>query len=79
MCFGICPKCLRLPVRLTKHHILPRRFFSQPRYSTNDNAPIMWLCRKCHDRADALLPQAVKLTKQEYFEIAYMFLGGNYD
>lgn len=45
-----CEKC-RTRRRLTRHHVLPRRFFGSP-----DDAPICVLCRPCHDELERLIP-----------------------
>lgn len=77
MCIGLCPKCLAVPVKLTAYHILPRRFYK--RQQQKGFEPILHLCRKCHDAIEALIPERVKLEDEEYFDIARMFIGGNYD
>jgi hypothetical protein len=56
-------------MELTRHHILPRRFFGNKK-----NSPILHLCRKCHDDIELLLPQEIKMTRSEYVEIAVDFL-----
>lgn len=65
---GLCPKCLRLKP-MTKHHILPKRFFGS-------NSPILNLCRSCHDLIEELIPESVKLDFREYMELTVDFLRG---
>lgn len=60
---GVCPKCFEITV-LTRHHILPQRFFGK-----KNNSSKIFLCRKCHDIADRLTPYKEKLDKQEYLNI----------
>lgn len=42
---GTCPKCGRVNVPLTKHHIYPRWVFGF-------NDIVVYLCRECHDEAE---------------------------
>lgn len=62
----LCPKCLESKPG-TKHHVLPRRFF-------NGKGPILYLCRKCHDAIERILPQNVELHPDDYLQITKEFL-----
>ena len=62
----MCPKCHR-NVRLTRHHILPKRFFK----GSGDR---ILICRLCHDELELRIPQKTKLTEEEYYQILYKFL-----
>jgi hypothetical protein len=64
----LCPKCREVK-KGTRHHILPQRFYGNP-----PNAPILFLCRSCHDSLEEIIPQFQQLTDDEYFEIATDFL-----
>ena len=66
--YGLCPKCLKCKP-LTRHHILPKRFFNVP-----SSIPILHLCRKCHDKIERLIPYHRKLNREDYIEIARNFL-----
>lgn len=68
MCVVLCPKCLQIREG-SKHHILPRRFFTP-----NNNSPLLFLCRDCHDEIEKLIPQHERLDRDEYFLIAEEFL-----
>jgi hypothetical protein len=56
---------------LTRHHLLPRRF-----YGSDPSSPILHICRKCHDEIEEIIPQYQKLPDEEYFAIAREFLKG---
>ena len=64
----LCPKCKRIREG-TRHHILPVRFFG-----SNQNSPILYLCRDCHDLIENEIPLHVRLERDEYFLIAEEFL-----
>lgn len=66
--YGICPRCMYLR-DLTKHHIYPRRFFGKLL-----NAPILFLCRTCHDLLETNIPQDMVLHKDDYLLIVREFL-----
>ncbi len=68
MCVILCVKCLRIR-ESSKHHLLPRRFFG-----SNQNSPLLFLCRECHNDLEEQIPQHVKLDRDEYFQIAVDFL-----
>ena len=68
MCVILCAKCLRIR-ESSKHHLLPRRFFG-----SNQNSPLLFLCRECHNDLEDQIPQHVKLDRDEYFQIAVEFL-----
>ncbi|MDA3815585.1 MAG: hypothetical protein PF549_04430 [Patescibacteria group bacterium] len=73
---GICPKCFKLK-RLTKHHILPKRF-----YKRNDHT--IYLCRDCHDEIEVILERlecdnSGRLKHHHYQEVIKRFIrGGEY-
>jgi hypothetical protein len=64
----MCAKCLKIR-ESSKHHLLPRRFFG-----SNENSPLLFLCRDCHTALEKLIPQHHKLERDEYFLIAVEFL-----
>lgn len=68
MCVILCPSCKKI-TEGTRHHILPVRFFG-----SNENSPILYLCRPCHDEIEKLIPQFTRLDRDEYFQIAVEFL-----
>ena len=69
MCGQIfCPGCRQIREG-TRHHVLPVRFFG-----SNQNSPILYLCRPCHDRIEREIPQHTKLEREQYLEIATEFL-----
>lgn len=45
---GECPKCEK-HLRLTKHHVFPKRHFRKEVY--------LFICRDCHTRLEKLIPQ----------------------
>jgi len=68
MCVIMCGKCRQI-TEGTRHHILPVRFFG-----SNQNSPILYLCRTCHDLIEKEIPQHQRLERDEYFQIAEEFL-----
>ena len=64
--YSICPKCMECR-KLTRHHIFPRRFFGK---SNN----ILYICRKCHDEIETIIPRHNKLTKIEYKKLHKQWL-----
>ena len=66
-----CAKCARTPdqAKLTKHHILPRRFFGSP-----PTAPIAVLCRGCHDQIEEMIPAKDVRAPQFYWAVLFLFL-----
>jgi hypothetical protein len=66
-----CEKC-RTRRRLTRHHVLPRRFFGSP-----DDAPICVLCRPCHDELERLIPLKVEMPIPFYWTTLFRFLGSD--
>lgn len=72
MCKILCGKCLLVRPG-TKHHIYPLRFFKNEA-GKNGGIPLLWICRKCHDALELILPQHTQLTKQEYLQITREFL-----
>ena len=68
--YGICAKCLEMGV-LTRHHILPRQW-----YKKQKNAPLVFLCRECHNELHKILPKK-RLKKSAYVEITKRFLLGD--
>jgi hypothetical protein len=69
----MCPKCKHLKL-LTKHHILPKRFFKE-----HPESPILHLCRICHDAIERLIPQTTQLPTSMYVDIARNFLEGIFE
>ena len=65
---GVCPKCFKVH-KLTKHHVLPKRFFGF-------NHNVLHLCRDCHDEIDTLIPQYTKMEEDFYFKITLKWLRG---
>lgn len=64
----LCPKCLTLQLA-TRHHIYPRRFFGD-----SENAPILFLCDKCHKQLEIRIPQYHELDPEDYLQIAREFI-----
>lgn len=64
--YGICPKCFEKR-HLTKHHILPKRFFGF-------NQSVLYLCQSCHSEIEIILPLDVKLEAWQYKEIHRQWL-----
>lgn len=69
-----CPKCMEHKV-LTRHHILPKRYFK--------NSPILELCRECHDALEQEILQAERITgrqkklkRHEYYRVLIRFMRG---
>jgi len=65
---GICPKCGK-DMKLTKHHILPKRHFG----GRNNNL-LFFLCRQCHSKLELDISQTKILTTLEYYQIIIRFL-----
>lgn len=63
-----CLKCRQKKI-LTRHHILPRRFYGSP-----PDAPILLICRSCHDDLEILIPQQPKMERHQYWIILFQFL-----
>lgn len=66
---GKCPGCDETLV-LTRHHILPRRFFGVGKH--NDH--ICLLCQVCHHELEARIPQQPRLPEWQYFAILAEYL-----
>jgi 5-methylcytosine-specific restriction endonuclease McrA len=66
--YGLCAKCLELK-NLTKHHILPRRFFRKQK-----RPPVILLCRRCHDEIELLIPFRRKMCKDFYISLIKEFI-----
>lgn len=66
-----CPKCNQT-TKLTRHHILVKRFFGSP-----DNAPILLICRTCHTELEKLIPEHQMQTVEFYWEVIFYFLNTN--
>jgi hypothetical protein len=69
-----CPKCMQVRV-LTKHHILPKRYFR--------GSPVIELCRQCHDALEQEILQAERVTgrqrklkRHEYYQVLIRFMRG---
>lgn len=65
----LCCKCLEIKPA-TRHHIYPRRFY-------DGAGPLLWLCRKCHDALERIIPQYTRLHKQDYLQLTREFLSEN--
>lgn len=63
-----CPKCKKC-TKMTKHHVLPRRFFGSP-----PTAPILLICRKCHDLLETYIPQFEQQPELFYWKVLFDFL-----
>lgn len=61
-----CQKC-GTHRKLTRHHVLPRRFFGV-------NGPCCVLCRKCHDLIEKLIPEKELQTIRFYWTTLFRFL-----
>jgi hypothetical protein len=73
MCGTIyCPKCRRVREG-TRHHVLPKRFFGD-----SPHAPILYLCRDCHDLIEKEIPLHYKLEREDYFQLTAEFLEQSY-
>jgi len=68
-CKGRCPACGERHI-LTRHHILPRRFFGNGKH--NDN--IVLLCRPCHNEVELRIPQYDVIATWKYFAIVAKFI-----
>ena len=71
---GLCPKCLEI-TELTKHHILPKRYFKK-----KNDYMVLHICRKCHDILEIIIKKKEKyneLSKEEYIGIAQQFIGSH--
>ena len=67
---GLCPVCHRSKV-LTRHHILPRRFFKRR------NKKVVLVCRECHDEIELAIPVKPRMPVRFYYEVLYIFgIGG---
>ncbi len=69
----MCSKCRQI-TEGTRHHILPLRFFPLKSFTSEQNSPILYLCRTCHDLIEKEIPQHQRLERDEYFQIAEEFL-----
>lgn len=63
-----CPKCLTLE-RGTRHHVYPYRFFGN-----GLDAPILYLCERCHQEIEKIIPRHEQLEPEEYIELVREFL-----
>ena len=63
---GMCPKCGEVG-KLTKHHILPKRFFGYTR-------KVFILCRGCHSDLEKLIPQETQKEVMFYYKVIIQFL-----
>lgn len=66
---GRCPACKRVG-RLTRHHLLPRRFFG----NGNHNEHIALLCKQCHREVESRIPIETRLNEWQYFAIVAKYL-----
>lgn len=62
-----CPKCFRY-LKLTKHHVLPRRFFGE-------NSSKLLICRDCHSKLEMMIPVHEQQPPDFYREVITKFLG----
>ena len=67
MIHALCPKC-GVVKKLTKHHVLPKRHFGA-------KGKKFFLCRKCHDELEKLIPYK-KMKNIFYYKIIVEFLNG---
>lgn len=65
----ICERCKRAH-NITAHHIFPKGFFRQL-----PKGKPFYLCRKCHDELEAIIPRTEILDAYEYVVIAARFIG----
>lgn len=66
---GDCPKCLRHHDKLTRHHILVRKWFGH-----SENSPCLLICRSCHNELHKLIPENELKTIDFYWNIVFVFL-----
>jgi hypothetical protein len=71
MCIANCPGCKRR-TKVTRHHILPKRFYGSPA-----NAPILKLCRGCHNDLETLIPTLPKMPFHFYWNVIFIYLNTN--
>lgn len=63
--FGECPMCEK-EKHLSRHHILPRRFFG-------NNDEIVLICRSCHDEVEREIPRYQEMAEIFYYDILIKF------
>jgi len=66
---GCCPKCKEWGP-LTRHHILPVRFF--PKQTEPD---VIFLCRTCHDELEKIIPLGERRPRTFYYKAVILFIG----
>lgn len=66
---GLCPRCHEARI-LEKHHVAPRRFFGN-----KDNCHL-YLCSKCHESIEEILPEKNMLCREDYHDITVQWLQG---
>ena len=69
---GICPRCFRVGIELTDHHVYPVRWGKRKGNNTK-----LYLCWQCHKEIDSLLPLYRKMTRNECITITREWLRGN--
>ncbi len=67
----ICPVCNKNK-KLTRHHILPKRFFGKKKYRKE----ILMVCRKCHDRIEMNIPRGPLRIQSDKFYYRVLNLVG---
>jgi hypothetical protein len=74
----ICPKCGNVLRKLSRHHILPQRYF-------HGRGRILKICRKCHTQIETMIRSCelragngheVCLREGDYYRIAAAFMKG---
>lgn len=71
---GLCPKCLQIK-EITKHHILPKRYFKK-----KNDYMVLHLCRECHNILEMVIKKNEKnkeLSRENYIGIAQQFIGSH--
>lgn len=63
---GVCPACGENKP-LTRHHILPKRYY-------NGYGEIILLCRACHNELEKTIPFRPRLTTMKYYKLLNQFL-----
>lgn len=63
---AVCPNCFELRC-LEKHHIFPKRFFGPNEWH-------LFLCSRCHEEIEKIIPRLKKLNKRWYLRLHQNFL-----
>ena len=67
---GFCPKCHNVIV-LEGHHVYPIRFFGKKNGDCK-----LFICKKCHEEIEAILPKKTRLSKEVYRDIHRAWIFG---